>query len=101
MIGLIDGWESLPRVTLHEETTSASGPPRAEQFSAIALTSALCAPVTARVLVHALDGMILALTAEDAARAMLAETDDGWQLILHGDRTRRRRVKQPVRFEIE
>lgn len=101
MTGLIDGWESLPRVTLHEQTTSASGPLRSEQLHAIPLSSALRSPVKTRVLVHAADGLIFALTAEDAARAALAETDGGWQLILSGDHTRRRRVKNPVRFDIQ
>lgn len=101
MIGLIDGWASLPRVTLHEETTSASGARRSEAFDAIPLLTALTAPVKARVIVYAADGFILALSPEDAARAMLTEVGDGWQLILTGDRTRRRRVKQPVRFEAE
>ena len=101
MIGLVDGWASLPRVTLREETTSASGAPRTELLEAIPLLSALANPVTARVIVHAGDGMMLALSAEDAARAMLAEGTGGWQLILSGDRTRRRRIKNPIKFEVE
>lgn len=101
MTGLMDGWASLPRVTLREETTSASGARRFEQFEAIPLLSALAAPVKTRVIVYADDGLMLALSAQDAARAMLADAGGGWQLILSGDRTRRRRVKRPVRFEVE
>ena len=101
MIGLIDGWASLPRVTLLEETISASGERRSEQFDAIPLPEALDGAITTRIVVHADDGLMLALSAEDAARAMLVEGDNGWQLILSGDRTRRRRVKKPVRFEVD
>ena len=101
MMGLIDGWEALPRVTLRETTTSASGERREERFDAIALLPALVSPVKARVVVRAEDGLMLALSAEDAARAMLAETGQGWQLILAGDPTRRRRVKNPVQFDVE
>ena len=101
MIGLTDGWASLPRVSLREETTSASGARREEQFDAIPLLAALTDPVKTRVAVYAEDGLMLALSAEDAARAMLIEKEDGWQLIVSGDRTRRRRVKHPVRFEAE
>lgn len=101
MTGLIDGWASLPRVTLHEETTSASGARRLETFEAIPLAAALSIPIETRVLVTAADGLMLALTAEDAARAMLTETDGGWQLILSGDHTRQRRVKHPIAFATE
>lgn len=101
MIGLIEGWASLPRVTLWEETTSASGARRAERLEAIPLPAALAEPVKTRLTVSAADGLTLALSAGDAARALLAPGAEGWQLILSGDRTRRRRVKNPIRFDVE
>ena len=101
MNGLREGWEALPRVRLREETTSASGARRVEAFDAVPLLSALAVPIKKRVVVHAADGLMLALSSEDAARAMLVRTDEGCQLILSGDATRRRRVKNPVRFEVE
>lgn len=99
MKGLMADWESLPRVSIAWQTTSASGQPRADRAEAIPLAHALAFPVRSRLIVTAADGYLLALTKADVDSAYLAFLCGDYMLVFPGETTRRRFVKQPISFE--
>lgn len=101
MTGLRDGWQNLPRRRIAAATTSASGPAREDAYDAIPLLCALARTPACRVTVRGEDGATLALCVQDARRAFLTDTPEGWLLVLPADATRRRWVKRPVCFLID
>lgn len=101
MIGLIEGFETLPRASITLSTTSASGPAKQETLEGIPLLSALVAKPRVMLRIAAQDGSMLALSARDAEDAFLVPIEGGWQIALPKDKTRKRFIKHPVEFMAE
>lgn len=102
MKGLREGFESLPRVRIHTRTTSSSGAPREEELPAIALADALAASPASRLILRSRDGFSLALPREELGSAWLVQTGEAqWMLVLSGDSTRKRRIKDIQEIDIQ
>lgn len=101
MKGLKPGFEALPRTAVTLSTTSSSGPAKRETLQGIALSAALEHLPTVMLRITAQDGSMLALSPEDTQNAYLVEIEDGWQIVLPHDKTRKRFIKYPTGFSTE